>query len=654
MTTPESKFVISAENRASGVIQRVQSDMAGLGSSAMSVASRFASFGASVPLALAAMGAAFVASVKDVADLQDSMGKLAQRTGIGVSALSELNYAAKLSDVSTDELANGVSRLTAKMADVAQGSKAAAGIFESLGVKVKNSDGSLRSADEVLKDIAQRFSEFPDGPEKSAFAIEIFGRAGAKLIPLLNQGRAGLADAADEARRFGIVVDEKAAKAAELFNDNLTRLSASAEGLKISLLQDAVPALAAVTQRFLDARAAGVSFLESFGIATAIPALGGKTLDDRIADLQKTLAGAKTGQTTGWFSNDVRQAEEDLKHLLSLRRVFQTRETREFAGSFNGALLAGGGSHGGTPPRLPSSPGSASAKLGQADLTDEQKLIIDSHKLYADAIDKTVGASKRYALALQMLDTAYFDGEMSAGDYDDAMKRLTKTTATFGKDGEKALRDFADAWLDQIDPMRKFTRELERVDTAVQDGFLSEGAAEEIRARLVKALEPLSEADDWTKRLGKNIQSTLGDHLFDVLDGKVTNLGKSFSTMLKRIAADVMAANLARDLLGDMSKTGVPGGWVGGALGWLGEQFKSNQHADGLDYVPYDGYPAILHRGERVLTAAEAKSGTSSITVAPNITVNGEMSRSQEARLAVMMRNVAEATIANRQRRMLA
>ena len=32
----------------------------------------------------------------------------------------------------------------------------------------------------------------------------------------------------------------------------------------------------------------------------------------------------------------------------------------------------------------------------------------------------------------------------------------------------------------------------------------------------------------------------------------------------------------------------------------------NGSHADGLDYVPYDGYIAMLHKGERILTAAEA------------------------------------------------
>ena len=46
-------------------------------------------------------------------------------------------------------------------------------------------------------------------------------------------------------------------------------------------------------------------------------------------------------------------------------------------------------------------------------------------------------------------------------------------------------------------------------------------------------------------------------------------------------------------------------------------------HAAGLDYVPYDNYVARLHKGERVMTAAENKAGTAghtyNITMAPNI-----------------------------------
>lgn len=44
-------------------------------------------------------------------------------------------------------------------------------------------------------------------------------------------------------------------------------------------------------------------------------------------------------------------------------------------------------------------------------------------------------------------------------------------------------------------------------------------------------------------------------------------------------------------------------------------------HADGLSYVPYDGYPARLHEGERVLTASEARGYGQGVSV--SVTVNG-------------------------------
>ena len=56
-------------------------------------------------------------------------------------------------------------------------------------------------------------------------------------------------------------------------------------------------------------------------------------------------------------------------------------------------------------------------------------------------------------------------------------------------------------------------------------------------------------------------------------------------------------------------------------------------HASGLDYVPFDGYIAELHRGEMVLNAAAAdalRQGAGGGGTVVNVTVNTrEMSRSQ-------------------------
>ena len=53
------------------------------------------------------------------------------------------------------------------------------------------------------------------------------------------------------------------------------------------------------------------------------------------------------------------------------------------------------------------------------------------------------------------------------------------------------------------------------------------------------------------------------------------------------------------------------------AKNYKGTPGGANGYATGLQYVPYDGYIAKLHEGERVLTRQEARQGTGkNITIA--------------------------------------
>lgn len=65
-------------------------------------------------------------------------------------------------------------------------------------------------------------------------------------------------------------------------------------------------------------------------------------------------------------------------------------------------------------------------------------------------------------------------------------------------------------------------------------------------------------------------------------------------------------------------------------LDWLSKSFEvDGSHRNGLSYVPYDGYVAELHKGERVLTASEAK-GYGNPSVTNNITINVEGYNAQD------------------------
>jgi hypothetical protein len=219
------------------------------------------------PLAAIA-GAAFATNmVRSIANTADELSKLSAKTGVAVEDLSRLQYAAGLSGVNNAALGSSLNRLARSMSDTAAGTGEAGKAFEAMGITVKNADGSLKAQKDVLQEVADKFASYKDGAEKSALAQQIFGRAGADLIPLLNGGAAGLKEMADESDRLGNTINDKTAKAAERFNDNLTRLQTAAGGMARTIAGPVIQSLADLTGSMVEAQKEGRGLL---GILDAI------------------------------------------------------------------------------------------------------------------------------------------------------------------------------------------------------------------------------------------------------------------------------------------------------------------------------------------------------------------------------------------------
>ena len=186
-----------------------------------------------------AIGSAFIVMTKRTIDSMDAMSKQAQQAGVTTEALSSLGYAAKLSGVEQGNLTQSLARLSKGMIEAANGTGEAKKAFDSLGIKAS----TMQSADEALLQIADRFANMEDGAKKTALAMQIFGRSGAQLVPFLNQGRDGIQRLQEEATKLGVTLDTKTAKAAEEFNDNLTRLSFSLTGLMNNVMIPLLPIL---------------------------------------------------------------------------------------------------------------------------------------------------------------------------------------------------------------------------------------------------------------------------------------------------------------------------------------------------------------------------------------------------------------------------
>lgn len=198
--------------------------------------------------AMVAAGGAMAVAMRGVIDDADEMSKMAQKIGVPIEELSRLRYAAELSDISLEELEKSLRRLSAGMLDAAEGGAGpAAEAFALLGINVRDAAGNIRSSTSVVEDLAARFAAMPDGVEKTALAMRIFGKSGADMIPLLNSGAEGLREMYAEAEQLGIVLDRETGLAAERFNDNLTRLGKTKDGIVTKITAGMLPALSNLT-----------------------------------------------------------------------------------------------------------------------------------------------------------------------------------------------------------------------------------------------------------------------------------------------------------------------------------------------------------------------------------------------------------------------
>lgn len=170
---------------------------------------------------------------KNAIDSADNLGKMSQKIGVATEDLSKLAYAARLSDVDIGALQQSFVFLAGGLSEANQGTGSALQALNALGISFKNADGTLRPLNDVLLEVADRFATMEDGAAKTALATALFSRAGANMIPMLNQGSAGIREMGDELARFGGVVTGQYARSAEQFNDNLTRLATILQGISM-------------------------------------------------------------------------------------------------------------------------------------------------------------------------------------------------------------------------------------------------------------------------------------------------------------------------------------------------------------------------------------------------------------------------------------
>lgn len=127
---------------------------------------------------------------------------------------------------------------------------AASEAFNKLGLSIETL--IALSPEEQFWTIASALAEIEDPTLQAALAVDIFGRSGTNLLPILAEGTEGIQAMKDEAAALGIVFDEEAAAKADKLDDSLNKIKQSFLGVFIAISESLLPILLPLSEKFVE------------------------------------------------------------------------------------------------------------------------------------------------------------------------------------------------------------------------------------------------------------------------------------------------------------------------------------------------------------------------------------------------------------------
>jgi hypothetical protein len=500
-------------------------------------------------------------AAKAAIEFGDEVQKATAKTGIGAEAFSELAFAAKQSDIEIDALGTAFKKMQTTLSEAGSGTKAAQETFRALGLELEQ----LRALkpDQQFEVLADRINALKDPADRTRAAVELFGRAGADLLPLFEDGAAGIRRAREEAQRLGATLTGEQAAALAEADEQIKRLTAAYEGFTRS----ATAVIATPLADFFD------------GVNTAIgnqaPLLDRLTLTTQA--YFKAIADGE-GFWDTLFTNvaDVSRAYKELTDDA-------TRAAKAQA-DLTGSGLPPGSRRPFVPGFEPSAIEAALRGAQQIDRAARDglaELAIDTQQITVSATEqlyREMDVATQTSMQRQLAEWEKFDSQVQA---------LVSAGRITPEDAFARMSEKTDEFLQELEIT------TERITLPVEE------ANEEVTAFL-------DEAQRATQRIGAQFLES-----FDL-----KTLVQDFDDAFKQIAANAVSARIAEKLFSGMDGildklgglfSGAGGGgfsfgsFFGGIADFFG--FAEGGRVSGPGHATSDTIPAWLSPGEFVVNA---------------------------------------------------
>ena len=191
---------------------------------------------------------------KETRAYADNVMRLSTQYGLTTDKIQEFQYMSELTDTSLETITGSMTKLTKNMQTATKGTGDAYARFEKLGVSVTDTEGNLRSTDEVFAEAISRLGNVENATERDALAMNIFGKSAMDLNPLIAVGREGLADYRAEAHEMGYVLDTDTLESLGAVDDAMQRANKRIDAVKNQIGRYLAPIVAEITEAFAEWR----------------------------------------------------------------------------------------------------------------------------------------------------------------------------------------------------------------------------------------------------------------------------------------------------------------------------------------------------------------------------------------------------------------
>lgn len=200
----------------------------------------------------AVQGAAsgFASFVSGAASAVASVDDLSKRTGVSAQTLQGYQFAAEQSGVGIETFGKSIQRLLINLGEAQTGNKTAIKSFADLGISVQELAGL--TPEQTFEKVAAAISQLPNPAQQAAAAVGLFGKSGAELVPVFQEGAGFLSEMRAEAERLGLVLNQDQVQGLATLDDTIGKVSASFRALQARIVAELAPALTQVANDGLD------------------------------------------------------------------------------------------------------------------------------------------------------------------------------------------------------------------------------------------------------------------------------------------------------------------------------------------------------------------------------------------------------------------